>query len=234
DMTVSENVDFFAEIFGVKDYQRRKAELLDWTGLAPFTERLAERLSGGMKQKLALVCSLIHTPDLLLLDEPTTGVDPISRREFWRILSDIRELGVTILVTTPYMDEAERCTRVALMNTGQILSCGDPVEMRSKEGRSDVEIVTDAPRRAIVWLREQPGVQDVTLLGTRVICRYPPEQQIDHLIDGLRSVGITVTGVRRVAPSFENLFVRMLLSHAEPHRRRTTGTSHLTGMSNVE
>jgi drug efflux transport system ATP-binding protein len=119
DLSIDENIAFFAEIHGVRDYQRRRDQLLEMTQLKPFRTRLADRLSGGMKQKLALACTLVHEPELILLDEPTTGVDPVSRREFWKLLSEFLAHGITILMSTPYLDEAERCSRVALLHAGR-------------------------------------------------------------------------------------------------------------------
>ena len=142
DLTVDENVAFFAEVHGVRDYQRRRNQLLDMTQLTPFRTRLADRLSGGMKQKLALVCTLVHEPELLLLDEPTTGVDPVSRREFWKLLSEFLSQGITILMSTPYLDEAERCTRVALLHEGRLLASDDPSRLRaSMPGTASLEDV---------------------------------------------------------------------------------------------
>ena len=131
DLTVDENVAFFAEVHGLRRYRERRDQLLEMTQLAPFRRRLADRLSGGMKQKLALVCTLVHEPELLLLDEPTTGVDPVSRREFWKLLSEFLAQGITILMSTPYLDEAERCTRVALLHDGRLLACDDPSRLRA-------------------------------------------------------------------------------------------------------
>jgi len=131
DLTIDENVAFFAEVHGVREYRPRRDQLLEMTQLAPFRARLADRLSGGMKQKLALVCTLVHEPELLLLDEPTTGVDPVSRREFWKLLSEFLAQGITILMSTPYLDEAERCTRVALLHDGRLLACDDPSRLRA-------------------------------------------------------------------------------------------------------
>ncbi|HSD64075.1 MAG TPA: ABC transporter ATP-binding protein, partial [Ignavibacteriaceae bacterium] len=118
DLTVDENIEFFADIHGVKNFEVRRNELLEFTRLIPFRNRLVDNLSGGMKQKLALACSLIHKPKIIFLDEPTTGVDPVSRRDFWKILSNLIKEGITIFMSTPYLDEAERCNRVALMNKG--------------------------------------------------------------------------------------------------------------------
>ena len=132
DLTVDENVAFFAEIHGVADYEARRSRLLQMTQLTPFRDRLADRLSGGMKQKLALACTLVHEPELILLDEPTTGVDPVSRREFWKLLSEFLADGITILMSTPYMDEAERCTHIALLHEGRVLDSGDPSRLREQ------------------------------------------------------------------------------------------------------
>jgi ABC-2 type transport system ATP-binding protein len=131
DLTVDENVAFFAEVHGVRRYRARRDELLSMTQLMPFRTRLADRLSGGMKQKLALICTLVHEPELLLLDEPTTGVDPVSRREFWKLLSEFLSHGITIVMSTPYLDEAERCTRVALLHEGRLLVSDEPSRLRA-------------------------------------------------------------------------------------------------------
>jgi len=131
DLTIDENVAFFAEIHGVRDYAARRDQLLNLTQLTPFRTRLADRLSGGMKQKLALACTLVHEPELILLDEPTTGVDPVSRREFWKLLSEFLSAGITIVMSTPYLDEAERCHRVALLHDGRLLACDEPSALRA-------------------------------------------------------------------------------------------------------
>src|SRR4030095_2030109 len=133
DLSIDENIAFFAEIHGLRDYRRRRDQLLDMTQLTPFRRRLADRLSGGMKQKLALACTLVHTPELLVLDEPTTGVDPVSRRDFWKLLARLQRDGLTVLVTTPYLDEAERCQRIALVDHGRVLTLDTPDALRAAE-----------------------------------------------------------------------------------------------------
>ncbi|MCX5751082.1 MAG: ABC transporter ATP-binding protein [Candidatus Saganbacteria bacterium] len=139
ELTVNENIDFFAEIYGVpkKDIVPKRKELLEFTGMAKFGDRRGRNLSGGMQKKLALACNLIHTPEIIMLDEPTLGVDPISRREFWRILYGLT--NVTIVVTTPYMDEAERCSRIALIREGHLLNCDTPENIKQHYGTKSLE-----------------------------------------------------------------------------------------------
>ena len=132
DLSIDENIAFFAEIHGVSRYHERRDQLLSMTQLTPFRARPADKLSGGMKQKLALACTLVHEPKLILLDEPTTGVDPVSRREFWKLLSEFLSHGITILMSTPYLDEAERCSRVALLHEGRLLACDEPSRLRAE------------------------------------------------------------------------------------------------------
>jgi drug efflux transport system ATP-binding protein len=152
DLSVDENVTFFAEIHGVKGWQARRDELLEMLRMTPFRDRLADRLSGGMKQKLALACTLIHTPELLVLDEPTTGVDPVSRRDFWKILARLQREGLTLLLTTPYLDEAERCQRVALMDHGRILTVNTPDALRAEARGVIIELIAHPKRRAVELL----------------------------------------------------------------------------------
>jgi ABC-2 type transport system ATP-binding protein len=136
DLTIDENIAFFAEVHGVTEYIDRRDRLLAMTQLTTFRDRRADRLSGGMKQKLALACTLVHEPTLILLDEPTTGVDPVSRREFWKLLSELRTDGITIVMSTSYLDEAERCTRVALVHEGRVLAMDDPSRLRGETDAS--------------------------------------------------------------------------------------------------
>lgn len=167
DLTIDENIEFFAEIHNVRDYRTRRDELLDFTRLTPFRDRLAEKLSGGMKQKLALACTLIHTPDIIFLDEPTTGVDPVSRRDFWKVLSALLKTGITIIMTTPYLDEAERCSRVALMNEGRILLTDTPAGLKEQMRGEVVEVVCSDIRRSFALLKQQSTVLEVQAFGDR-------------------------------------------------------------------
>jgi len=167
DLTVEENIEFFANIHNITDYKEREEELLSFTNLIEFKNRLANNLSGGMKQKLALACSLIHKPKILFLDEPTTGVDPVSRRDFWKILADLKKDGITIVLTTPYLDEAERCTRVALMNRGKILDLDTPEKLKARKIGEIVEIITTEIRKSYTLIKEHFNF-DVQLFGDRL------------------------------------------------------------------
>src|SRR5512137_3071791 len=157
DLTIDENIAFFAEIHGVSNYRDRRNRLLEMMQLTPFRTRLADRLSGGMKQKLALACTLVHEPDIILLDEPTTGVDPVSRREFWRLLSEFLSQGITILMATPYLDEAERCSRVALLDGGRLLALDTPDRLRLELPRVIVEVIADPQEMAAQVVRRDPA-----------------------------------------------------------------------------
>ena len=211
DLTVDENVAFFAEIHGVRDWRPRRDELLDLVRLAPFRGRAAEKLSGGMKQKLALACTLVHTPELLVLDEPTTGVDPVSRRDFWRLLARLQRDGLTILLTPPDLDEAERCSRVALMDRGRLLVVAAPDALRRSAGAA-LEVVAQPYREAARWLREQPEVEDVETFGQRLHASVAEgATDVASRFDaGLRAAGFAVESVRRTVPSLEDVFIRRI------------------------
>jgi ABC-2 type transport system ATP-binding protein len=168
DLTVDENIEFFAEIHQVADYHSRREELLQFTRLASFRTRRAEHLSGGMKQKLALACTLVHTPEIILLDEPTTGVDPVSRRDFWVILSKLLEQGITILMTTPYLDEAERSNRVGLISQGRLMTADAPQKVRGLMKGVVIEVVCTEIRRARHVLRQVSEVSEVQMFGDRL------------------------------------------------------------------
>ena len=155
DLTVDENIEFFADIHNVINFEGRRNELLEFTRLNPFRDRLTDNLSGGMKQKLALACSLIHKPKILFLDEPTTGVDPVSRRDFWKILSSLMKEGITILMTTPYLDEAERCNRVALMDKGKIIVLDTPKAVKNSIKKVIAEIVCTKVREAYKLVKDE-------------------------------------------------------------------------------
>src|SRR5947208_13439694 len=210
DLSVDENIAFFAEIHGVRDYRARRDRLLEMTQLTPFRARLADRLSGGMKQKLALACTLIHEPALILLDEPTTGVDPVSRREFWKLLSEFLSQGITVLMATPYLDEAERCSRVALLHEGRLLALDTPGALRASLQGDVMEIVAADRDRAVQVLEKLPGVVDVQLFGERSHVRFEPASPYgspERLAEELLRAGVQTESVRRVPTSLEDVFI---------------------------
>ncbi len=204
---------FFAEIHDVGEYREKREALLDMVRMTPFRDRLADRLSGGMKQKLALVCTLVHTPELLVLDEPTTGVDPVSRRDFWKLLARLQREGLTLLVTTPYLDEAERCTRVALVDQGRVLTVDSPDALRAAEPGVMVEVVAEPRREAAAVLRGAPGVTEVEVFGERLHARLPHESPeraqaaAGALSARLGQAGLRVHSARPTTPSLEDVFI---------------------------
>jgi ABC-2 type transport system ATP-binding protein len=212
DLTVDENIGFFAEIHGLRDYHARRDRLLALTQLAPFRSRLAERLSGGMKQKLALACTLVHEPALIILDEPTTGVDPVSRREFWKLLSEFLAQGMTIVMATPYLDEAERCGRVALLHQGELLALDRPDALRATLSGTLFEVLVTDHRRAPEILRQIPGVRDVQMFGERAHVRMDQggEQAAAQLTSVAEGAGLRITSVRPIATSLEDVFIARL------------------------
>ena len=209
DLTIDENVAFFAEIHGVSDYRARRDRLLDMTQLTKFRGRLADQLSGGMKQKLALACTLVHEPDVILLDEPTTGVDPVSRREFWKLLSQFLASGITILMSTPYLDEAERCTRVALVDRGRLLALDTPGHLRAALPGALVEVVVANPRAAHEQIRRE-GVQS-QVFGDRLHVWFASgePEAVERQSQALAS-RLGATSVRRIAPSLEDVYIARL------------------------
>ncbi|GBD88312.1 putative ABC transporter ATP-binding protein YbhF [bacterium BMS3Abin03] len=210
DLSVDENIEFFADIHNVTNFETRRDELLRFTRLTPFRERLADKLSGGMKQKLALACSLIHKPEILFLDEPTTGVDPVSRRDFWKILSDLQKEGVTIIMTTPYLDEAERCNRIALINKGKIISLDTPQNIKASINKEVVEIICDDIKNAYNTLKDNPEF-DMQIYGNRInvgVENYSNDfPQIESIL--IKS-GVKILSHRVVTPSLEFVFIDLI------------------------
>ena len=210
DLTVDENIEFFAEIHGVKNFQARRNELLEFTRLTPFRNRLADNLSGGMKQKLALACSLIHKPKIIFLDEPTTGVDPVSRRDFWKILSGLLKEKITVFMTTPYLDEAERCNRVGLMNNGEIISLDTPQKVKSSINKQVIEIICTRIRKAYELIQNRTEFE-VQLFGDRIdvmVNNY--ETDFNIIVKILNENGIKITGHRLISASLENVFISLV------------------------
>jgi ABC-2 type transport system ATP-binding protein len=210
ELSVDENIRFYADLFGVKRNARetRSAELLRAAGMSEFRSRHAGKLSGGMKQKLGLICALIHRPKVILLDEPTTGVDPVSRRDFWRILYELLAEGVAILTSTAYLDEAERCHRVALLHQGKLLFCDTPDHLKSRLHKGVVMIVSPDPRRVRDELRGEEGISSLVLHGDglRVVVDDAPRRAAEFE-RRMRSADVPFDSIQCVAPTIEDLFV---------------------------
>jgi ABC-2 type transport system ATP-binding protein len=216
ELTVDENIEFFAEIHLVRDFRARREELLEFTRLGPFRGRLADRLSGGMRQKLALACALIHTPRIIFLDEPTTGVDAVSRRDFWKILSSLLRSGITVVMTTPYMDEAERCSRVGLLAEGRLAAVDTPEGLKRLMMGTVVEVVCPDIRRGFAALKGVPGVSEVQLFGDRLNAVVAePGRDLPAVERALAAAGLSVLQARVLPPSLENVFISVTGSGRE-------------------
>ena len=213
DLTIDENIAFFAEIHGVTDYRARRDHLLEMTQLTRFRTRLADKLSGGMKQKLALACTLVHQPQVVLLDEPTTGVDPVSRREFWKLLSHFLDSGITILMTTPYLDEAERCNRVALVHEGRTLALDTPANLRTSLPGVWLEAFPGDVRQVRDRLRAT-GLAHVEVFGERLHVWVPEaadEAAAQQALAALTAkAGLPPIEGRVITPSLEDVFIARL------------------------
>ncbi len=211
DLTVAENIAFFADLFEVPraELRERRAELLRITRMEPFTDRLAEALSGGMRQKLALMCTLVHRPEVLLLDEPTTGVDPLSRRDFWRLLHGLPAEGVTLLISTPYMDEAARCDRVGFMLRGRLAACDTPAALRKQVAGELFSMVCRPQDEARRLLERHPAVQRVTVFGDRLHVQAAEGTRREELMETVRHGGVEVTSAEPTEPGLEDAFVAL-------------------------
>ena len=217
DLTIDENIAFFAEIHGMSHYGPARTRLLDMTQLTPFRRRRADRLSGGMKQKLALACTLIHEPEILMLDEPTTGVDPVSRREFWKLLSEFLSQGLTIVMATPYLDEAERCRRVALLHEGRLMAVEAPGVLQASLRGTLVEVLADTARPPVDVLASVPGAEDVQVFGDRAHVRFHDvggPAAAERVASALARSGIRAISVRPVPASLEDVFIDLIAAGA--------------------
>jgi ABC-2 type transport system ATP-binding protein len=212
DLTVLENILFYADLYDVPRRERREriAKLLGFSRLEPFRNRLAGALSGGMKQKLGLACALIHTPSVLLLDEPTNGVDPVSRRDFWHILYDLLRENVTIVVSTSYLDEAERCSRIGLMHGGRVIRQDTPQSIRSSYPLPVFEIWCGDVRRAGDILEGSQGVAGVSVYGDRLHVALRGREAAPQIMERLRNADISVLDQREIMPSLEDVFISLV------------------------
>ncbi len=214
DLTVQENLDFYADLYGVPkaDRPERLARLYRFSRLDEFKDRLAGKLSGGMKQKLSLSCCLIHHPRVLLLDEPTFGVDPISRRDLWLILHEMVAEGITVVVSTSYLDEAERCDRVALLDQGRTLATDRPQALQGSLRGTMLSLSCDRPRETRDILRATPGVRSATLFGDTI--HLLVEEGVDRTtpLRALAEAGLEARDVEEVSPSLEDVFIHLVRS----------------------
>ncbi len=213
DLSVAENIDFYADIFDLKGAARQEQieRLLRFARLTEFTDRRAAHLSGGMQKKLALACALLPQPDVIFLDEPTTGVDPVSRREFWDILTELHLQGVTIFVSTPYMDEAERCSRVGLMYQGKLIVCDTPEQVKGMVEGDLIELRPDNIRRAHALLADLPGVLEVQTYGDLIhVFVQDAEAGQATVTQALEEAGIATSGLRQTHPRMEEAFISLI------------------------
>jgi len=216
DLTVMENMVFYADIFEVPRRERRERidRLLGFSNLIPFTGRLAGQLSGGMKQKLGLACALIHTPEILFLDEPTNGVDPVSRRDFWKILYELLKEGTTIFVSTSYLDEAERCTEVGLIYEGRLLEKDTPAAIKAHHAMPMIEMWCDEARQIMGIIGDDERVRSVGLYGDRLHIGFRDRGDIGAVAGMLSARGCTTGEYREIAPSIEDVFFAMIGARA--------------------
>lgn len=213
DLSVQENIHFYADIFGLPRKGREAIieELLSFSNLTPFRKRKAGDLSGGMKQKLGLSCALVHTPRVLFLDEPTNGVDPVSRRDFWRILYRLLKEGVAIFVSTAYLDEADRCDRVGLIHNGRLLACDTPANLRKLMHGAILEVRTSEPRNAARLLRRGLGEISVGLFGDKVhVVTNDPDKTLKAAETIMKDQGVPLLSVRAVEPGLEDVVISLL------------------------
>jgi drug efflux transport system ATP-binding protein len=213
ELSVMENLQFFAELFDVnsKDMAERTERLLTFAGLTEFKERWAVNLSGGMQKKLALACTLIHEPEILLLDEPTTGVDPISRREFWNILTELHLQGTTIIVSTPYMDEADRCSRVGLMYAGKLVECDSPKNIRGKLEGDVIEIQPEDWQKALKIVAGLSGVREAQTYGESIhLLVDSGKRRLPEIESVLKKENLTYHSIRIAPTRMEEAFISLI------------------------
>jgi ABC-2 type transport system ATP-binding protein len=212
-LSVLENLQFFGEMYDVPPAQQKERipGLLAFAQLTDFTDRRASKLSGGMKKKLALACTLLHQPPILLLDEPTTGVDPVSRREFWNILNDLHLQGTTIVLSTPYMDEADRCSKVGLIYQGKIVECDSPENIRQKIGGEFIKVVTHDWQKAREIIQPLKGVLEVQTYGEALhILVDSAKKRIGQIQKSLHKAKLDILEIRVIKPRMEEAFISLI------------------------
>ncbi len=213
DLTVLENLRFYGDLYEIPNKTRAAEEekLLGFSYLTPFKDRKAKDLSGGMKQKLGLACSLIHRPSVLLLDEPTNGVDPVSRRDFWKILHEMIKEGVTVFVSTSYLDEAERCERVGMMQEGKLTMCDNPRELKKTISGSILEIKTDDPGKTLQALKERYGKMTSDIVSGVIRFRLPRTSSLEKIKNEMKNMGLADFSINEARPTLEDVFVNQAM-----------------------
>lgn len=213
DLTVIENIHFYGDLYQVPRRERKERieRLLQFANLKPFIKRRAQDLSGGMKQKLGLICALIHTPQILLLDEPTTGVDPLSRRDFWIILYELLKEGVTILFSTSYLDEAERCNRIGLIFQGELMIVDTPSAVKARIGGTILELRMENHQKVMKWLEGMEFIKNLVLSGDKIHILVEDPFRAEKVIRSiLREKGIEIFTLEETQPSLEDAFVSLI------------------------
>jgi len=220
DLTVAENLQFYGRIYSLSPerLKRRMTEIVELNGLAPYLDRLAAKLSGGWKQRLALGCAMLHEPKLLFLDEPTAGIDPVARRQLWDLLFELSGHGITFFVTTHYMDEAERCSHVAYIYYGKLIADGTPNSLRelpeiNPPGTMRIEISTPEVTRALRYARQIPSIRSATIFGQSIHALVDDHLDLENVRERLLKEGIAVAEIRPLAPSLEDVFVELTYKH---------------------
>jgi ABC-2 type transport system ATP-binding protein len=212
DLTVFENLKFFADLYQIsrEKFKKKVEELLNFSRLKAFKNTLARNLSGGMQKKLALACSLFHTPEILLLDEPTTGVDPISRKELWQLLYQLNNQGVTILFTTPYMDEAQKCQKVGLIHEGQLLAYENPEKLIKEMKEEIIELITEE-KEIRTKLKNWPELKNIYPYGDTLHLVFKAGKvKIEEIKNRLENQKIAIKSIRKITPSFEDVFFSLI------------------------
>lgn len=213
DLTVEENMNFYADLFGISKTERERLteRLLHMTRMEPFRKRRAGKLSGGMKQKLALMCTLLHHPQILFLDEPTNGVDPVSRRDFWAILYQLVKDGLTVFITTAYLDEAERCNRVGLLHKGKLIRCDTPENLRNRMEDPCYEIACSDSKAVQTALKGSPGILSLEPFGLAMHLFFSKSQtSLEKMSEELQAMGISGVTFKEIQPSLEDVFIALI------------------------
>jgi ABC-2 type transport system ATP-binding protein len=215
DLSVWENIEFFAKIHKVPQWQKKGEELLEFAQLIPFKDRLADQLSGGMRQKLGVCCAIIHEPRLLILDEPTTGVDPASRRELWIMMSSFLKSSMTIVIATPYILEAEHCSKVGLFSNGELLRYESVENLRRETKEQTFEVRSQQLKSVYDFIRSRESDYEVMVMGDRISLSLPPDQKVDDILRQLRERVDPDVIIERVRPTLENVFTELIKNRSK-------------------